>query len=280
MAKRVVAFLSLLLYCFLLIKIMVLKDVPLIRIGPIMLNFGGTQGGTPNFIPFKTILPYLMGENGFMIGALNIIGNIALLVPFGFLLSLVIAKLKWKHVLLFSILSGSLIEITQVLLHVGIFDIDDVILNGLGVWVGYWLYLLFEVMMNAAYGGIVKIVIVLFTLAVFISAIVFIQKNEIGFEPMHEQNGTNHLEPLRTDPTQRLDPCRGTSGTGQIISISKNQITIKKRNGKEEVVVLTDNTAYTNSAGKASVDVLKVGASVTVVIDESNTAVAVMICGL
>ena len=280
MNKRLLLFLLLLAYCILLVKVMVLKDVPLIRIGPIMLNFGGTQGGTPNFIPFKTILPYLMGENGFMIGALNIIGNIALLVPFGFLLSLVIAKLKWKHVLLFSILSGSLIEITQVLLHVGIFDIDDVILNGLGVWVGYWLYLLFEVMMNAAYGGIVKIVIVLFTLAVFISAIVFIQKNEIGFEPMHEQNGTNHLEPLRTDPTQRLDPCRGTSGTGQIISISKNQITIKKRNGKEEVVVLTDNTAYTNSAGKASVDVLKVGASVTVVIDESNTAVAVMICGL
>ena len=280
MNKRLLLFLLLLAYCILLVKVMVLKDVPLIRIGPIMLNFGGTQGGTPNFIPLKTILPYLMGENGFMIGALNIIGNIALLVPFGFLLSLVIAKLKWKHVLLFSILSGSLIEITQVLLHVGIFDIDDVILNGLGVWVGYWLYLLFEVMMNAAYGGIVKIVIVLFTLAVFISAIVFIQKNEIGFEPMHEQNGTNHLEPLRTDPTQRLDPCRGTSGTGQIISISKNQITIKKRNGKEEVVVLTDNTAYTNSAGKASVDVLKVGASVTVVIDESNTAVAVMICGL
>ena len=280
MNKRLLLFLLLLAYCILLVKVMVLKDVPLIRIGPIMLNFGGKQGGTPNFVPFKTILPYLMGENGFMIGAMNIIGNIALLVPFGFLLSLVIAKLKWKHVLLFSILSGSLIEITQVLLHVGIFDIDDVILNGLGVWVGYWLYLLFEVMMNAAYGGIVKIVIVLFTLAVFISAIVFIQKNEIGFEPMHEQNGTNHLEPLRTDPTQRLDPCRGTSGTGQIISISKNQITIKKRNGKEEVVVLTDNTAYTNSAGKASVDVLKVGASVTVVIDESNTAVAVMICGL
>lgn len=280
MAKRVVAFLSLLLYCFLLIKIMVLKDVPLIRIGPIMLNFGGTQGGTPNFIPFKTILPYLMGENGFMIGALNIIGNIALLVPFGFLLPLVIAKLNWKHVLVFSILSGSLIEITQVLLHVGIFDIDDVILNGLGVWVGYWLYLLFEVMMNAAYGNIVKTVIVLFTLAVFVSAIVFIQKNEIGFEPLHERNGTEQLEPLRTDPTQRLDPCRGTPGTGQIISIKTNQITIKKRDGKDEDVLLTDKTAYSNSAGKATVDELKVGDRVTVVIDESNTAVVVMICGL
>jgi hypothetical protein len=115
---------------------------------------------------------------------------------------------------------------------------------------------------------------------VLVSTIVFIQKNEIGFEPMHERNGTNHLEPLRTDGAQRLDPCRGTPGTGQIISIGINQITIKKRDGKNEVVVLTDKTAYSNSAGKASFEVLKLGDRVTVVIDESNTAVVVMICGL
>jgi glycopeptide antibiotics resistance protein len=31
-----------------------------------------------------------------------------------------------------------------VFLQIGIFDIDDVILNGLGVMVGYWMFLLFQ----------------------------------------------------------------------------------------------------------------------------------------
>ena len=116
----------------------------MIRMGPVMLNFGGTQVGDPNFVPFKTILPYVLGEYGFMIGALNIIGNIAFLVPIGFLLPFVFARIDWKKSLALAILSGMMIELTQVVLHLGIFDIDDVILNGLGVMVGFWMYLLFQ----------------------------------------------------------------------------------------------------------------------------------------
>jgi glycopeptide antibiotics resistance protein len=144
MKKRLLPSILLLAYSSILIKVMVLKDVPMIRIGPIMLNFGGTQVGDPNYVPFKTILPYLLGENGFLIGALNIGGNIAFLIPIGFLLPFVFTRIDWKRSLVVALLSGMSIELTQVFLQIGIFDIDDVILNGLGVMVGYWMFLLFQ----------------------------------------------------------------------------------------------------------------------------------------
>jgi glycopeptide antibiotics resistance protein len=144
MKNRLLSSILLLAYGAILVKVMVLKDVPMISIGPVTLNFGGTQFGDPNYVPFRTILPYLLGENGFLIGALNIGGNIAFLIPIGFLLPFVFTRIDWKRSLVVALLSGMSIELTQVFLHIGIFDIDDVILNGLGLMAGYWMYLLFQ----------------------------------------------------------------------------------------------------------------------------------------
>lgn len=131
----------LIIYCLILIKIMVFKDIPTIKIGGLMLNFVGTEAGHPaNFIPFKTILPYLFGDKGLIIAGINLVGNIALLVPIGFLVPLVYSKMTWKKSLLLAVAPGLVIEAMQVLLHVGIFDIDDVILNGLGVMIGYGIF--------------------------------------------------------------------------------------------------------------------------------------------
>ncbi|MFZ9301617.1 MAG: VanZ family protein, partial [Chitinophagaceae bacterium] len=118
MKKRLLQVL-LLVYCALLIKIMVFKDVPLIRLGVLMLNFGGTHEGPPNFIPFKTILPYLAGEKGLLIGAINIVGNIILLVPLGLMMPFVVGAVNLKKSLVFAVFSGLFIECMQTLLHVG-----------------------------------------------------------------------------------------------------------------------------------------------------------------
>ena len=67
MKKRLLPSILLLAYGAILVKVMVLKDVPMIRIGPVMLNFGGTQVGDPNYIPFKTILPYLLGDREYCV---------------------------------------------------------------------------------------------------------------------------------------------------------------------------------------------------------------------
>jgi glycopeptide antibiotics resistance protein len=280
MKNRFLPSILLLAYIAILIKVMVLKDVPMIRMGPIMLNFGGTQVGDPNYVPFRTILPYLLGENGFLIGALNIGGNIAFLIPIGFLLPFVFARIDWKRSLVVALLSGMSIELTQVFLHIGIFDIDDVILNGLGVMVGYWLFLLFQKIMSSSYRRVAIVGISILSTAAIVSLFVFAKQNELGFEPKHERNETNRLEQTKERVSQGVDPCNGTMGTGQIISIAENTITIKRRDGKDEIVVLTEKTDMRNSGGPITKSILKVGDRVTVVIDDSNTAMAVLVCGV
>ena len=70
-----------------------------------------------------------------MIAGINLIGNIALLVPIGILVPFLYENITWKKSLVLAFFSGLIIEVMQVMLHVGIFDIDDVILNALGVMI-------------------------------------------------------------------------------------------------------------------------------------------------
>ena len=143
MKKRLLPALILIAYAAFLIKVLVFKDIPTIRFGGMMFRLGGTESGRPaNFVPFKTILWYLLGRNGLLIGGINIVGNIVLLVPVGLLLPFVIRDLTWKKSLAIATASGLALEILQAAFRVGIFDIDDVILNGLGVMIGYWVFAL------------------------------------------------------------------------------------------------------------------------------------------
>ena len=144
MTKRFLAVLILAAYSAILIKVMVFKDVPVIRFGGMMFKFGGTHTtGRSNFVPFKAVLWYLLGKQGLVIGGINLIGNIVLLVPVGLLAPFVFRNMTWKHSLAVAVAAGLIIEGMQVVLQVGIFDIDDVILNGLGVMIGYWISTLF-----------------------------------------------------------------------------------------------------------------------------------------
>ena len=140
MKKRLLSTCILIAYSAILINVMVFKNLPLIRIGRLKFNFGGTQTGPANLLPFKTILPYLYGEKGLMIGGINLVGNIVLLVPIGFLFPFVYRNLTWKKSLALAVAAGLLIEGMQAAFRVGIFDIDDIILNGLGVMIGYWAF--------------------------------------------------------------------------------------------------------------------------------------------
>ncbi len=150
MKKRLLSIAILITYSAILIKIMVFKDVPIIHIGQLMLNFGGTDGGHPaNFVPFATIVPYLLGHKGWIIAGINLVGNIALLVPIGILLPLIYRNISWKKTLVFAFVSGLAIETLQTVLRVGIFDIDDVILNALGVMIGYFAFIIVAKWVNA-----------------------------------------------------------------------------------------------------------------------------------
>jgi len=135
MNKRSISAFILIAYCAFLFNLLVFK-FDLFQIGGLRLKLSA-KTGQPNFIPFKTILPYLLGGSGWFI---NLVGNIVLFAPIGFLFPYIYRKVTWQKSLVLAIASGLVIEVMEVLFHVGIFDIDDIILNGLGVMIGYWLF--------------------------------------------------------------------------------------------------------------------------------------------
>jgi glycopeptide antibiotics resistance protein len=139
MKKRVISAFVLVAYSAILIKLLVFKAVSF-RIGHLMFNFTGGGPGPANFVPFKTIMPYLLGQNGRVIALFELGGNIGLLVPIGFIVPFVCRKMTWQKSVAVAVAAGLAIEGMQVLLRVGIFDVDDVMLNGLGVMIGYGLF--------------------------------------------------------------------------------------------------------------------------------------------
>lgn len=78
---------------------------------------------------------------GFKSVAINILGNIAAFMPFGFMLPLLSKKYRsFIYVTLLSILFSLVIEALQMIMKVGIFDVDDILLNSLGGVLGYAFY--------------------------------------------------------------------------------------------------------------------------------------------
>lgn len=71
----------------------------------------------------------------------NLVGNVAAFVPFGFILPVI--NKKRRSFFLISLLTfelSLLIELTQLVLKVGIFDVDDLFMNTIGGMVGYLVF--------------------------------------------------------------------------------------------------------------------------------------------
>lgn len=101
---------------------------------------------TNNFIPFQSIYDLITNTN---ISTMlrNIVGNVLLLVPFGFLIPMLFKKLRnLKNIFIASLLFSFMIETTQFLISIilgfnyKIVDVDDVILNVMGGLIGYIAY--------------------------------------------------------------------------------------------------------------------------------------------
>lgn len=98
------------------------------------ISFGGI-----NIIPFKEIFRY---EAGTYLFYKNILGNVLLFLPFGFFVAYFVKVDKPFVMILLSLLVSLSIETTQ--LAIGrVFDVDDVILNVLGGFLGFTLYKFF-----------------------------------------------------------------------------------------------------------------------------------------
>ena len=93
-----------------------------------------------NLTPFSTILfMYRLGSGYFY---KNVVGNIVGFVPVGILLPLLFVRLRswWKTTGTIFLIS-LLFETTQLITGWGLFDVDDMILNTAGGWIGFYIFL-------------------------------------------------------------------------------------------------------------------------------------------
>ena len=89
-----------------------------------------------SFIPFTSYIE--AWEKSSLIAWRNILINIVLFVPFGFLIPLTFKKINsLLQTSIFTVIFSFCIELLQVLSNRGIFEIDDVINNLVGSVVGY-----------------------------------------------------------------------------------------------------------------------------------------------
>jgi pectate lyase len=167
----------------------------------------------------------------------------------------------------------------QVILRVGIFDIDDVILNAFGFMIGYWLFALLR---SKRYKTFFVILIIAIVTAAFAGYSLY-PKNQ----PVNPRRGLTSDQFKKINSGQVTDQptgdlCGGTNGNGQIVSIGKNQFTMARKDGKNQVIHLTDQATIKTSGGSGALSDLKKGYRVTLVggpnADGSFTADAVYVC--
>ncbi len=91
-----------------------------------------------NLIPFYSITEYITSNsmNIKRFAFSNVVGNIVIFIPLGVYLSLLKKNKRTITNLLIIFIVSLFVEIIQGILGIGISDIDDVILNSLGGWIG------------------------------------------------------------------------------------------------------------------------------------------------
>ena len=105
-----------------------------------VLTYQNTGYGGVNFTPFKEMFRYTFGSEKFM---KNIVGNIILFIPFGFFTSYYLNTKKAITPAVITLIISLCAEGIQY--HIGrIFDVDDILLNVFGGFLGYLLFIGFS----------------------------------------------------------------------------------------------------------------------------------------
>ena len=103
-----------------------------------VVTFQDVSWSTSNFIPFKEVFRYEFGSRLFF---KNVIGNMIMFLPYGFFIGYFLRLDKKRMVVILITITSLTIELTQ--LKIGrVFDIDDILLNILGGFIGFNMYLL------------------------------------------------------------------------------------------------------------------------------------------
>ena len=117
-----------------------------------VVTFQDNNYGTNNYFPFREILRYDIGSSYFIH---NVLGNIIMFIPFGFFVSYIVSSKKPSYILIITLMSSLAIEGTQLLIG-RTFDVDDIILNMVGGFLGYLIYLILQLIYDKLPGILKK----------------------------------------------------------------------------------------------------------------------------
>lgn len=100
-----------------------------------------------NLVLFREIRRFLKYRHTLGTAAvlINVAGNVAVFIPLGFALPVLFERIKsFLQVLILSFAISLLAETMQLVLKVGCFDVDDLLLNTIGGCIGYLIYWVFR----------------------------------------------------------------------------------------------------------------------------------------
>lgn len=109
-----------------------------------IVTFQDNNFGASNFIPFKEIFRYEIGSPKFM---KNVLGNIIMFIPYGFIASYLLNNKKFSVITILTLIVTLTIETVQY--YIGrVFDIDDIILNLIGGIFGFLIFIGIDAIRN------------------------------------------------------------------------------------------------------------------------------------
>lgn len=142
MMKKKSVMLLFLLYTLILIKLIVFK-YPVAELAERARDWSRDVlwegAASANYTLFRTIKLYIRSWKSMpKISFANLVGNVVAFIPLGYFLPRLFSTLKNFFMCMLTALTFILgIEMFQLLSNFGIFDVDDIFLNGCGVLIGY-----------------------------------------------------------------------------------------------------------------------------------------------
>ena len=103
------------------------------------LGFGREQheANIVRLLPLVSTILFVQNTTSWESIIINLFGNIIMFIPFGFLGWLNGKYFSFKKLIVDFLSALIIVEALQYLTRLGVFDIDDLALNSLGVWIGF-----------------------------------------------------------------------------------------------------------------------------------------------
>ena len=104
-----------------------------------ILGFGREQheANIVRLLPLVSTILFVQNTTSWESIIINLFGNIIIVIPFGFLGWLNAKYFSFKKLIVDFLSALIIVEALQYLTRLGVFDIDDLALNSLGVWIGF-----------------------------------------------------------------------------------------------------------------------------------------------